>query len=206
MDLFIKGLLLGIAIAAPVGPIGILCIRKTVQFGRLSGFFTGLGAAVADTFYGALAIFGLSAVSRFFVSYEHVLQFLGGLFLAYLAIKIFRSKPLRGPQAVTHKTLIKDFLTTFILTLTNPMTILSFVAIFAGLGISNKNTLQNALFILGVFLGSTTWWLILSEGVTLFKKRMSPHVILWINRSAGLLLIAFSLYFLGIAIQSLTSK
>jgi threonine/homoserine/homoserine lactone efflux protein len=196
MDLFTKGLLLGFAIAAPVGPIGILCIRKTIQFGRLSGFFTGLGAAVADTFYGALAIFGLGVISEFLVSFQQILQLLGGLFLAYLGIKIFRSKPSTAVHAVTHITLIKDFLTTFILTLTNPMTILSFIVIFAGFGITHENTPQGILFILGVFIGSTVWWIILSEGVTFFRKKISPRTVLWINRIAGLLLLSFSLYFL----------
>lgn len=194
--MLLKGLLLGFAIAAPVGPIGVLCIRKTIQFGRWSGFFTGLGAAVADTFYGALAIFGLTVISDFFISYQVGMQRLGGLFLAYLGIKVFRSKLAPSTQAVTHKTLLKDFLITFVLTLTNPMTIVSFLLIFAGFGIAHETSSENILFILGVFLGSATWWLILSEGITFFRKKMSPAVIQWINRGAGILLICFSLRFL----------
>lgn len=196
MEFFIKGLILGFAIAVPVGPIGILCIRKTLQFGRWSGFFTGLGAAVADTVYGALAIFGLGLVTEFFTHFQHGLQLFGGLFLAYLGIKIFRSSPSMQTQPVTHKTLAKDFLTTFVLTLTNPMTILSFVVIFAGFGISKDNFSQGITFILGVFIGSTLWWLLLSEGITFFRKKVTPRALQWINRGAGVMLLGFSLWFL----------
>jgi threonine/homoserine/homoserine lactone efflux protein len=196
MDLFIKGLLLGFAIAVPVGPIGVLCIRKSIQFGRLSGFFTGLGAAAADTFYGALAIFGLSLISNFLVSFQQIFQLIGGLILAYMGIKIYRSKQPEGKQKVTHITLLKDFLTTFILTLTNPMTILTFVMIFAGFGITSNNRIQGSFFILGVFLGSALWWLILSEGIAFFRKKFTPRSIIWINRGAGLMLLGFSAWFL----------
>ena len=163
---------------------------------RLSGFFTGLGAAAADTFYGALAIFGLSIISGFLVSFQLIFQFIGGLILAYMGIKIYRSKQIEGTQKVTHITLLKDFLTTFILTLTNPMTILTFVMIFAGFGITSDNPIQGSFFILGVFLGSAIWWLILSEGIAFFRKKFTPRSIIWINRGAGLMLLGFSAWFL----------
>lgn len=194
--LFLKGLLLGFAIAAPVGPIGILCIRKTLHYGRLSGFFTGLGAAAADTIYGAIAITGLTALSSFLLTYKHLLQLAGGIFLAYLALSILRAKTPTQPPITTHKTLLTDFGTTFLLTLTNPMTILSFVIIFAGIGFTEYHPAHTSLFILGVFLGSALWWLILSEGVFFLRTKISPHTILWINRSAAILLLAFSAWFL----------
>ncbi len=191
-----KGLILGFAIAAPVGPIGILCIRKTLQYGRLSGFFTGLGAAVADTIYGAIAIFGLTIISDFLISYQQLLQLIGGIFLAYLAFKIFLSKPTHIQSTVTHKTLLTDFFTTFLLTLTNPMTILSFVMIFAGFKITYDDKDQALIFILGVLIGSSCWWFLLSEGVSLIRKKISSTTIQWINRGAALLLFGFSLWFL----------
>lgn len=191
----IKGILLGFSVAAPVGPIGVLCIRRTLQFGRLSGLFTGLGAAAADTVYGIIAAFGLTFVSNFLLAGQFWFQTIGGLFLIYLGVKTFSSKVLATESRVTHKTLLNDFVSTFFLTLTSPMTILSYVAIFAGLGLSNTSGdyLDAALLVLGVTLGSALWWLLLSEGVTLFRKKISQQVMTWINRFAGTLIATFGI-------------
>lgn len=195
MSFFLKGLLLGFAIAAPVGPIGILCIRRTVQFGRLSGFFSGLGAAFADMLYGVIAAFGLTLISDFLMTQQVWLRVVGGAFLIFLGARTFFSKPREKNKEITHKTLISDFVSTFFLTMTNPLTILSYVAIFAGLGLSDLqgNYTNAGWLVFGVFLGSALWWLILSEGVTLFRKRVSQKVMTWINRIAGALIMAFGL-------------
>lgn len=191
-DLFIKGYILGFAVAAPVGPIGLLCIRRTVQFGRLSGLFSGLGAALADTIYGFIAAFGITLISDFLLAEQKWLRLFGGAFLIFLGFRTFMAKHVTE-QAVTHKTLLSDFVSTFILTLTNPLTILAYVAIFAGLGIAEKHFLHALWLVGGVFLGSVTWWLILSEGVTLFRKRVTNEVMVWINRVAGILIAVFGL-------------
>ncbi len=198
MDLhfFIKGIILGFSIAAPVGPIGILCIRKTLQFGRFSGFFSGLGAAVADTLYGTMAAFGLSFISDFLFAHQLWLRIVGGCFLIYLGAKTFFAKPLEmGQSAVTHKTLLADFFSTFFLTISNPMTIFSFIAVFAGFGLlRSAESYANAYWLIsGIFIGSAFWWLILSEGVTYFRSKVSQQVMVWINRCAGMLIIAFGL-------------
>jgi len=197
MDLsfFVKGFILGFSIAAPVGPIGVLCIRKTLQFGRLSGFFSGLGAAVADAVYAIIATFGLTLVSNFLLAGQYWLQLIGGAFLIYLGIKTFIAKPNETSSEVSHKTLAKDFISTFFLTIINPVTILTYLAIFAGLGFSN-NTEYYAYsamiwLVFGVFIGSALWWLILSEGVTLFRKKMTKTVMTWVNRFAGLIIFGF---------------
>src|SRR5262245_29758963 len=122
ISFFIKGIILGFSIAAPVGPIGILCVRKTLQFGRLSGFFSGLGAAAADTVYGIIAAFGLTFISNLLLAGQFWLRLLGGLFLIYLGLKTFLSKPPKPENALSHKTLVGDFVSTFFLTMTNPMT------------------------------------------------------------------------------------
>lgn len=196
-NFFIKGIILGFSIAAPVGPIGILCIRKTLQFGRLSGFFSGLGAAIADTIYGIISAFGLTLISDFLIAGRFWLHILGGVFLLFLGGKTFLAKPLESNKAISHKTLLGDFISTLFLTLANPLTILSFVAVFAGLGLSEDQG-SAPILVLGVFLGSTLWWLILSEGVTLFRKKISQKVMIWINRIAGIVIIGF-----GIAAVSL---
>jgi threonine/homoserine/homoserine lactone efflux protein len=192
---FIKGIILGFSIAAPVGPIGILCIRKTLQYGRLSGLFSGLGAAVADTLYGVIAAFGLTALSNILFSGKFWLQLVGGCFLIYLGIKTYSSKPGHESKEISHKTLLSDFASTFFLTLTNPMTIFSYLAIFAGVGLSTatEHPIHATYLVAGVFLGSALWWLILSEGITLFRKRISKKFTIWTNRGAGIMIGIFGM-------------
>ena len=201
---FVKGAIIGFSIAAPVGPIGIKCIRKTLQFGRWSGLFSGLGAAFADTAYGIVAAFGVSIISDFLVSQKIWIRLIGGIFLISLGTKIFISKPAKHPESVTHLSLIADFVSTFFLTLTNPMTLLAYLAVFAGIGLANvhDNYYDAAWLVFGVLIGSSCWWLILSEGVTLFRHKVTHNVMVGINRTAGILIISFGI----IAIASLVIK
>ncbi|MBS0604791.1 MAG: LysE family translocator [Verrucomicrobia bacterium] len=195
ISFFLKGILIGFAIAAPVGPIGILCIKRTLIGGRLSGFFTGLGAALADAVYGCVGAFGLTVIAAFLLGIQGWMKGFGGLFLLYLGVKTFIEKPAKDRNDVKELGHFKDFAATFFLTLTNPMTILSFMAILAGLGLGDThgNYPSAGMLVLGVFLGSLIWWLILAECVTLFRKKVSEKVFRWINRLAGLLIIAFGL-------------
>ena len=195
METLFKGMLLGFAIAAPVGPIGVLCIRRTVQFGRFSGLFTGLGAAIADLLYAAVAALGITLVSDFLIQGQFWLRLTGGIFLLYLGLKTFFSATPDGSEKSTsHNSLYADFFSTFFLTLTNPLTIISFLAVFAALGLSSglDEGYTGAIFLLiGVFCGSSLWWLLLSEGVTFFRKKVSHRVMGWINRIAGILICLF---------------
>lgn len=190
-----KGFVLGFAIAAAIGPISILCIRKTLQFGKLSGLCTGMGAAIADTFYGMIAAFGLTLISNFLISMRSWLHLIGGLFLVYLGAKIFFSNPVEREEKVMHKTLFWDFTTTIFLTLTNPMTILAYLMVFAGLSLPVGIGYYGAFWIvLGVFLGSTLWWIILSEIVSLFRKKMNQKALIWVNRMSGLIIASFGFF------------
>ena len=195
LDFFFKGLLLGFSIAAPVGPIGVLCIRKTLEFGRFSGLFSGLGAAFADAIYAVIAAFGLTFIANFLLEEQFWFRLIGGLFLLYLGWKTFRAEPTSSSRNLSHTTLLNDFISTFFLTITNPMTILSFIAVFAGLGLSSiqGDYFQASALVIGVFLGSALWWLMLSEGVTLFRKKVSVQVMKWINRVAGLIIFGFGI-------------
>ncbi len=195
ISFLLKGIVIGFAIAAPVGPIGVLCIKRTLIGGRFSGFFTGLGAALADTIYGCIGAFGLTAISTFLMGMQGWLKGIGGLFLLYLGIKTFLEKPAKDSLNVKELGFFKDFATTLFLTLTNPMTILSYMAILAGLGLGDTegNYESAGMLVLGVFLGSLVWWLILAELVTLFRKKMSEKVFRWVNRMAGVIIIAFGL-------------
>lgn len=192
---FFRGLIIGFSIAAPVGPIGILCIRRTLAEGRLAGFLSGMGAASADMFYGAVAAFGLTAVQDLLISQSNWLRIVGGVFLLYLGVKTFISKPSNEAVKSMRRGLFGAYLTTFFLTIANPITILSFLAIFAGLrlGETNGNYLSASMMVLGVFLGSATWWLTLSTGVSLLREKFTPAPLTWVNRLAGVIILIFGL-------------
>jgi threonine/homoserine/homoserine lactone efflux protein len=198
--LLVNGLVLGFSIAAPVGPIGILCIRRTLSNGRLSGFISGMGAATADAVYGFIAAFGLTFISNLLIANNDLLSLIGGLFLLYLGIKTLLSRPASEAAKVETRGrgLVGMYLSTLFLTLTNPMTILSFLAIFAGAGIASASSdyLSAGVIVLGVFGGSAAWWLLLSLGVSLFRSRFDGRVMLWVNRLSGVLIIAFALWVL----------
>ena len=196
MSFFIKGLIIGFAIAAPVGPIGVLCIRRTLADGRWVGFFSGLGAASADMVYGAIAAFGLTAIQTILIGQQFWLHILGGFFLLYLGLRTFFSRPAQQAAVVTAKRgLTSAYLSTLGLTLTNPATIISFTVIFASLQTGNtKGDLPSAgLLVSGVFLGSAAWWLSLSSIVGFFRERFTSAWMLWVNRLAGLAIFIFGL-------------
>ena len=196
IDYFIKGLIIGISVAAPVGPIGVLTIKRTLTEGRTSGFVTGMGAAMADTVYGIIAGCGLTAISSFLLTQAFWLKLIGGLFLLFLGVKFFRSKPPEKSAEIAGKGLFYNFISTFFLTVTNPSTILSFLAIFAGLGLGSSKTdyFSSLILVFGVFLGSALWWFILSFTVSFFRSKVTDKRLVWINRISGALITAFGLW------------
>lgn len=190
---FLRGLLLGFAIAAPVGPIGILCIRRSLAQGRAIGFVSGLGAATADVLYGCIAAFGLTAVSGLLVRQQDWLRLIGGLFLCALGVRTLLARPSDRPAAAENRGYGSAYLSTLLLTLTNPMTILSFAAVFAGLGLGGAGSgyPAAAAVVLGVFVGSAAWWFLLSGGVSLVRGKFDARMLLWVNRVSGLIIIGF---------------
>ena len=193
VSFFLKGLIIGFSIAAPVGPIGILCMRRTLSNGRIAGFVSGLGAATADAFYGCVAGFGLTFISNFLIHQQFSLRIIGGAFLCYLGIKTFMTVPTDREMTSDGNGLITGYATTFFLTLTNPLTIISFAAVFAGLGLgeTDGDYLSAGLLVAGVFLGSAMWWLTLSTGVAVFRGRFTDRGLQWVNRLAGIIIAAF---------------
>ena len=192
LSLFFKGLLIGFAIAAPVGPIGVLCIRRSLAEGRIVGLVSGLGAASADAIYGAIAAFGLTIISSFLVEQQEWLRLVGGLFLLYLGLRTCFATPADEGISTEGETLFGAYGSTFVLTLTNPLTILSFAAIYSGLGLTGQSGgLEAAVMVLGVFCGSATWWFLLSFGAGLFSTRVTTHSLLWINRLSGVIIAGF---------------
>ena len=189
----LRGLIIGFSIAAPVGPIGVLCIRRTLTEGRSSGLISGLGAATADAIYGSIAGFGLTFISNFLISQQVWLRLIGGGFLCYLGLKTFLASPSKQAVSTNGNGLISAYVSTFFLTLTNPITILSFAAIFAGLGVgsASRNYFSAGVLVVGVFIGSALWWLLLSSGVGLFGEKLNVTGLRWVNRISGMVIIIF---------------
>ena len=195
--MFLKGLFIGFAIAVPVGPIGFLCLRRTLVYGRLTGFVSGLGAASADALYGLVAALGLTAISNFLIQAENWLQLGGGLFLVALGLMTALARPARADEdgntpPPPQRSLHAAYLSTLALTLTSPATILAFVAIFAGLGIgaASGSTGQALQMVAGVFSGSALWWLILSTGAGLLRSRLQTGSLHVLHVCSGLGIIA----------------
>lgn len=192
MLFIIKGLILGISIAAPVGPIGILCIRRTLARGMWIGFISGAGAATADAIYGSIAAFGISVVATFLFEHRAFLQIVGGIFLFYLGCKTFRAKPILTEVNEIGEGRIGAYVSTLFLTLTNPLTIISFMAVFAGIG---GNGFEKSFYIvIGVFFGSMLWWFILSGIVSLVRRNFTTRHIKVVNRVSGTIITVFGVY------------
>ena len=201
---FARGLAVGFTIAAAVGPISLLTIRRTLAHGRAYGLVSGLGVAAADASYGAIAAFGLTAITSVLVGGRVALGIVGGLFLVWLAIRTFRARPpAEAAAAADRPGLAGAFLSIYGLTMTNPMTILSFAGIFAGLGLVGGGGLEAALLTAGVFLGSSLWWVLLTGLIGIVGSRLGPREMGWINRISGLVLAAFGVVAVAASVGSL---
>ena len=192
-NFFVRGLLIGFSIAATVGPMSVLCIQRTLARGQIYGLVSGLGIATADGVYGCIAAFGLTVIATFLVNQQGWIRLVGGFFLVYLGIKTVFSQPAERAAAAKANNFLGAYASTFLLTLTNPLTILSFIAIFAGIGVggASKSYLTAALVVLGVFSGSAFWWCVLTGGITLLRGRFTPRWLLWINRISGSIITLF---------------
>lgn len=193
-EFFIKGLIMGILGSIPLGPIGVLCIQRTLNKKFISGFTSGLGAATADSIFALVAIFFLSITLSFIESRMQLLTALGGIVITAIGVSIFFKKPqfkMRHSRA-NAKRLIKDYISTFLLTLTNPAYILVFVALFASVGIDKQSLsiYTGILTILGVFTGAATWWFILTFTINKVRRKFRPRHLFIMNRIAGAAIFA----------------
>ena len=198
-----KGLVLGFSIAAPLGPIGLLCIKRTLEGGRWHGILSGLGAASADALYGSLAAFGLAALFQRYTWIQTWTQILGGAFIIYLGLKfaLTRKASDESGKEVNAAGLGKVYLTTFLLTISNPVTIFAFLGMFAGAGVSN--TTSAVWMVVGIFSGSMAWWVTLAFLAHWLGKRLNATVLLWVNRVAGVALMSFGIWAIVSAILKL---
>jgi len=202
---FIKGLAFGFVLAATVGPMWVLCLRRTLAGGLRAGLASGLGIAVADAIYGAVAAFGLTAVSGLLLAHSALIGALGAAFLAWLGIRALLAAPaLEQAEPPANVGLGRAFLSTLGLTLANPPTILAFAAVFAGLGLaSSADYTSAALVVLAVFIGSASWWVVLALAAGRLRGQLGPRAARAINVVSGLFILGFALWQLGRLLSSL---
>ena len=195
VEFLIKGLIVGFLASIPLGPVGVLCIQRTINKGRYSGLISGMGAATVDMFFALVAALGLTYIINFIEEQQFLIQLIGGGVLIFLGTKIFNTNPIKQIRKHRRKKnkLIEDYLSVFFLTLSNPLALFLFVAAFAGIGMvtSKDSSLKSALIILGVFIGAMLWWSILTSLIDLFRKRFRLKQLWWINKIAGVLIIIF---------------
>lgn len=188
-----KGMLVGLMVSVPLGPMGVLIIQKTLHKGALSGFIAGMGAACADLFYATVAAFGLGFIINTVKAHEVILQIIGGIFLLIVGLKIYFDNPLKQIKArrrVTKKGLLGDFLSLFFLTVSNPVTVIVFIAVFAGASVfgDTPTFIMEILVLVGVLLGGAAWWYALSTVVNIFRKKFKLRVLVKINRVSGIII------------------
>ncbi len=193
----IKGIIVGMGASIPLGPIGVMCVQKTLSKGRNSGFITGMGAAVTDTIFSAVSVLGLAYLQQFIDFYENYVLLLGGLVVALIGLKIFLTNPvkqIRLPKS--GKKHFEDFLSAFIMTLTNPGSVFLILGMFAFVGVDVDSLSKDwalSLILWGVFIGATTWWFILSTSINIFRKRFRLRQLLMINRVSGIVIVVIGL-------------
>jgi threonine/homoserine/homoserine lactone efflux protein len=192
VEALLKGVAAGLLIAAPVGPVGVMCVHRTLAWGRVHGLLSGLGAAVADALFAAVVAFGLGFVSDFLLAQQIWLRLSGGILLLLLGVKNLTSKPPAPDTVEPRRSLAGDSASAFALTATNPITLISFIGVFAALGVTGENAQGAAgVLVLGVFLGSAIWWLALSGGVGLMRQAMETIFLRWVHVVSGALLVLF---------------
>ncbi|MGE5220356.1 MAG: LysE family translocator [Chloroflexota bacterium] len=185
--LLLEGVVMGMVVAVPVGPLGLLCINRALMLGPTCGLFSGLGVATADALAAGIAALGITLVSGFLVTHQLLLRLIGGLFLCFIGYKIYRTEPIIAAPIKNINGLLGAYATTFLLTFSNPVTILSFVAIYAGWHVPSLHGhyIAAATITLGVFTGSAAWWVGLFVGLTTFRDRFSLRFLFWVHRVSG---------------------
>jgi threonine/homoserine/homoserine lactone efflux protein len=209
--LIVTGVLFGFFAALPIGPVNLICIRRTLQFGSFHGFVSGLGAALGDTLFASITGFGFTALVQLIVGYSNLLQLIGGLLLLFFGVRTFYTPPPpsfeerlamaeNGVSMNGNRPPSRGMASTFVLAITNPVTLFGFTALFATLGgfaAGNPSFFAAAFVVLGVFAGSTLWWLTLTTVVGLLHARISDRTVRVINEISGAVVALFGVVVLG---------
>ncbi len=194
---FIKGIIIGLLVSVPLGPIGIMCIQRTLNKGYMSGFISGLGAAAADILFAVIAGFGLSIIINFIVERHIYFQIIGGLFVLYIGFRIFNTNPVKQLrlQRLNRTRLSQDFVSVFLLTLSNPLAIFLFLAIMAGLKVANDllSIFELSILVAGIAGGAILWWFVLASIANRFRKKIRLKSIWWLNKITGSVVFLFGL-------------
>ena len=193
MDLFtfLRGVVIGLSVGAPLGPVGLVCLRRMLTQGAMAGLASGLGAATADAMFGAMTGFGLTFITAPLEEHQQWLGVIGGLVLCGLGVRFMLSHPQLGVERVGRTGLLRAYTSTLLLTLTSPATVLSFVAMFAALGVVSRGRLSVGLLVAGVFAGSAFWWVALATAAGALRHHVTPAGLMWVNRLSGALIVAF---------------
>ena len=204
MSLLLKGLIVGFCLAAPVGPIAALCVQRTISKNLVAGLVSGLGAAVADAFYGAVAAFGATIISEFLIAERSWMQRVGGVILIFMGLRLFLTRPVEEKKDVDGKGLFGDFLSTFLLTLTNPMTFVAFAAVFAtmGIGAVRGQPILTAELVIGVLLGSQLWWVILCGGAHALRRHFDFRKLTTMNKATGVFVMGVGVVYIFLGSES----
>ncbi|QKG81261.1 LysE family translocator [Tenuifilum thalassicum] len=204
--LLIKGIIIGLAASIPLGPIGVICIQRTINKGRTSGFLSGLGAATADTIFAAIAGFSLSFIISFIKEQQTIIEIVGGVIVVLLGIKIFQTNPISQlkRQKRRKNSLFEDFVSVLFLTGSNPLAVFLFIALFATAGIitDDQSMWLNFIALAGVFLGAALWWYVLSSLVNHFRKHFRLKQLWWINKVSGVVIFVLG----GLAIINVIQR
>ena len=198
--LLIKGLIVGLLVSIPLGPIGVLCIQRTLNKGRRSGFISGLGASSADAIFALIASLGLTIVINFVREHQQYFQIAGGLIVLYIGFKIFSTNPVKQLklQRMNKTMLSHDYMSVFLLTVSNPLAIMLFIGIMAAINVANESlsVFQVFFFLAGIFTGSASWWFLLAFLANRFRKRIRLRSIWWMNKITGTAVFIFGLFVL----------
>ncbi|MBR4095007.1 MAG: LysE family transporter [Bacteroidales bacterium] len=188
----LKGFIVGLGASIPLGPLGVLCVQKTLSKGRNSGLFTGLGASVSDTFYAGLSLIGLSFVENLINENRAIVMLVGGVIIALIGLKVYTTNPIKQiRQKSSNKRHLEDFVEALVMTITNPGAIFLILGLFAAVGINSSDNAGNISIITtlwGVFLGTATWWFILTTTINVFRKKFRLKQLMMINRIAGIII------------------
>ena len=195
-ELFIQDILIGLFVSIPMGPIGVLCLQRTLQQGRLSGFISGLGAATADTVFASIAGLGLTMISDFFQDHQLYIMLVGAVLLIFLGLRMFFRNTIKQARSIKYKqsNLVTDFVSVFALTITNPITIVFYGFVFATFGMVQDNILSLGSILCGIFCGAISVWFLLSTLVNIFRKYFRLRIIFYINKIAGIIIMIFGLF------------
>ncbi len=193
---FLKGLIIGFSLTAPIGPISMLCAYRTIQRGFSSGLFSGLGAAAAYAICGIVSALVIPLFIDMLIQIQYWLKLFGGIFLINLGALIFLNKPAKTTTFSHEHNLFFDFSTSFLFTVSNPFSLLSYLVVFAGFGLTLewREMLKGSYLLFGIFVGSSLWWFLLAESISHFKTYFTKKAIFWINRITGLAIFCFGIF------------